>query len=435
MKWPTVPLRIVAPPEPAHAIPEPEAEVWILTLDQIQSGTGRILNRRSAPAREAGTSTFCFDSGNVLYSKLRPYLNKVIWPQELGIATTELVPLRPRTEVLLCGFLTYYLRSPHFLSFAQGCVAGVKMPRLIMDQFWEHEVPLPPLSEQRRIVDILDQADALRRKRTEADAKAERILPALFYKMFGDPATNPKRWPVKCLGDLSLDQPQYGANARAIPFQEGKPRYVRITDITDDGQLSNKEVVTLDLQDWEEFRLGEGDLLFARSGATVGKTYLYDRDDGLCVFAGYLIRFRLDKRQLNPWVAFAYTMTPAYQSWVSGKKRAAAQPNINGQEYASLPLPVPSEKLQKTFEACARELTSLRRRRETASCEIEMLFNTLLRRAFSGDLTAKWREARMKELLREMELQERALRAHSQTKDDETPHHARPESKHTQRGK
>jgi type I restriction enzyme, S subunit len=81
-------------------------------------------------------------------------------------------------------------------------VAGVKMPRIIMAKFWEHHLPLPPLSEQRRIVEILDQADALRRKRTEADAKAERILTAVFYEMFGDPATNPNGLRKQRLGTL-----------------------------------------------------------------------------------------------------------------------------------------------------------------------------------------------------------------------------------------
>ncbi len=179
----------------------PDEPVWHLTLDQVESHTGNIVNKKIAPASTAGTSTNVFDDGNVLYSKLRPYLNKVICPTEPGIATTELIPLRPRKDLLDRHYLTYYLRSKHFLGFANVAVAGVKMPRIIMAKFWKHQVPLPPLSEQRRIVEILDQADALRKKRAEADAKAARILPALFYKMFGDPATNPKGWPTKRLGD------------------------------------------------------------------------------------------------------------------------------------------------------------------------------------------------------------------------------------------
>lgn len=202
MRWPTVPLKEIAPAQTPNIRFSPNEPTWHLTLDQVESHTGNIVNKKIAPASTAGTSTNVFDDGNVLYSKLRPYLNKVLCPTEPGIATTELVPLKPRKDLLDRRYLTYYLRSNHFLGFANVAVAGVKMPRIIMAKFWKHQVPLPPLSEQQRIVEILDQANALRRKRAEADAKAARILPALFYKMFGNPATNPKGLVKKKLGDL-----------------------------------------------------------------------------------------------------------------------------------------------------------------------------------------------------------------------------------------
>lgn len=202
MKWGAAPLEVVAPAQASDLRFGPDEVVWHLTLDQVEAHTGRILEKLRRPFAEAGTSTFVFDDRNVLYSKLRPYLNKVVCPTEPGVATTELVPLRPDPRILDRNFLAYYLRSQRFLAFASSTVAGVKMPRVIMSKLREHEVPLPPISEQRRIVEILDQADALRKKRAEADAKAARILPALFYKMFGDPATNPKGWPMKALSAL-----------------------------------------------------------------------------------------------------------------------------------------------------------------------------------------------------------------------------------------
>ncbi|MBW2020329.1 MAG: restriction endonuclease subunit S [Deltaproteobacteria bacterium] len=283
------------------------------------------------------------------------------------------------------------------------------VPSMRKSEVQRVRVPLPPLSEQRRIVEILDQADALRKKRVEADAKAARILSALFYKMFGDPATNPKGWPVKTLGELSIRRPQYGANAKAIDYQEGMPRYVRITDITDDGRLSNADIRSLDMENWDAYRLVEGDLLFARSGATVGKTYLYQPEDGLCAYAGYLIRFQLDRSAIDPWVVFAFTQTPHYQSWVASKRRAAAQPNINGQEYASLPIPQPDRESQEKFVNAVQDLRRLHMKREQSARQIENLFLVLLHRAFTGDLTAQWREAHMQELLAEMEQQAKYL--------------------------
>jgi len=275
----------------------------------------------------------------------------------------------------------------------------------------KYKVPLPSPSEQRRIVEILDQADALRKKRAEADAKAARILPALFYKTFGDPATNPKRWPVRALRDVTIGKPQYGANASAAAWSEGKPRYVRITDITDIGRLRKGGTTTLDLDNWEPYRLVPGDLLFARSGNTVGKTYIYRPEDGLCAYAGYLIRFRADTEHVEPWYLFALTQTDYYRNWVESRKRVAGQPNINGKEYASLQIPCPPVPLQQRFTKILEKLIGLREKRFTSTEKIDHLFNVLLYRAFTGDLTAKWREAHMKELLVEMEQQAKALEA------------------------
>lgn len=268
---------------------------------------------------------------------------------------------------------------------------------------------LPPPSEQRRIVEMLDQAEALRKLRREADAKAARILPALFLKMFGDPATNPMGWPIKRLGDLADAAPEYGANASACAPANDKPRYVRITDIQEDGTLSAGGAVSLNLTDWQRYLLAEGDVLFARSGNTVGKTYLYRNSDGECAFAGYLIRFQFRSGKIEPWFVFGLTRTGYYRAWVQSHRRVAGQPNINGREYASLEVPKPPPELQARFGEVARSVESVSLTTETVGQRLENTFALLLRRAFSGQLTAEWRQAHMQELLIEMQEQARLL--------------------------
>jgi restriction endonuclease S subunit len=325
--------------------------------------------------------------------------------------------LRPRQDVIIPRYLHLYLNSSKAkaeLLRIQSTTSGLR--NLNVSLYLAQPVPLPALSEQRRIVEILDQADALRKKRAEADAKAARILPALFYKMFGDPAMNPKGWPTKLLGEVTIGNPQYGANASAAEWTEGSPRYVRITDITDDGRLLKTGVVTLNLDNWAPYQLTTGDLLFARSGNTVGKTYLYQPQDGLCAYAGYLIRFKADQNQVLPWYLFALTQTGYYKSWVEARKRVAGQPNINGKEYASLQIPCPPIPIQEAFIERIERLIDLRDKRNTTEKKIKQLFGVLLHRAFTGDLTAKWREAHMKELLQEMELQAKALETTNYTK-------------------
>ena len=143
MEWPRYTLREVAPSIPCRNTPDPDATVWHLGLDQIEGHTGVVLGKHRAPVSDAGNSTFHFDQSHVLYSKLRPYLNKIVVPDEPGIATTELIPLKPHPHLVCREFLAYYLRSPEFLAYASQYVTGAKMPRVILDRFWAHEIALP----------------------------------------------------------------------------------------------------------------------------------------------------------------------------------------------------------------------------------------------------------------------------------------------------
>jgi type I restriction enzyme S subunit len=350
--------------------------------------------------------------GDVLVSTVRPNLNAVaIVPSNLNgqIASTGFCVLRPNKSVVESKFLFYFTLTPGFIDALTSKVRGAHYPAVSDQDIKAVDLLLPPPSEQHRIVEILDQADELRKKRDKADTKAARILPALFYKMFGDPATNPKGWQVKPLSEITIGKPQYGANASAIEWKEGKPRYVRITDISEDGNLHKTGITTLDLDEWEPYRLVPGDLLFARSGNTVGKTYLYRKEEGLCAYAGYLIRFKPNTNFVEPCYLFAFTQTDHYRGWVEAHKRVAGQPNINGQEYASLHIPCPPIQLQQRFAHMLEDVLNSRRILFTAGEQMKYLFQVLLHRAFTGDLTAKWREAHMKELLVEMEQQAKYL--------------------------
>lgn len=351
-------------------------------------------------------------TSDVLVSTVRPNLNAVaIVPDELDgeIASTGFSVLRANPDVLNPRFLFYWVQNGEFVDYLTANATGASYPAVTDGVVRRARLPLPVPKEQSRIVELLDEADRLRRLRREADAKAARILPALFLKMFGDPATNPMGWPMRPLGDLADERPEYGANASACPSREGMPRYVRITDIRDDGTLSDKEIVSLDSADWQRYLLNVGDVLFARSGNTVGKTYIYRPTDGPCAFAGYLIRFQFRSGAVDPWFVFGLTRTAYYRSWVESHKRVAGQPNINGQEYSSLLIPEPPKPLQEKFGKLARNVELMLATADAASEQLEDTFSTLLQRAFSGQLTAKWREAHMKELLAEMEQQARLL--------------------------
>lgn len=327
----------------------------------------------------------------------------------LGIraATNQAVcHIVPRSGMALPKFVHYAIKNQMPVLLASR--VGGAQPNISQTIIRALHVPLPTLSEQRRIVEILDQADALRQQRRAADEKAQRILPALFYHMFGDPATNPMGWPVNTLGDLVTGKPQYGANAKAVEWSPGKPRYVRITDITDDGWLKTEGVVSLEQSDWHPYELHPGDILFARSGS-VGRTYMYRDTDGACAFAGYLIRFCPDPSKIHPWYLFAFTHSRHYLGWVEAKKRVVAQPNINAKEYAGIQIPCPPTEQQQAFASQAEAIFLRSLSGRQAGEHLDRLMRTMLCRAFTGELTAKWRDAHRAELEAEMEAQAKAL--------------------------
>lgn len=157
----------------------------------------------------------------------------------------------------------------------------------------------------------------------------------------------PVDWEAWTLGEMCLRTPEYGANVSAIEFKPEWPRYVRVTDIDDAGVLSSTDRKSIKVEDAKQYLLGVGDIIFARSGATVGKTYLYRKSDGPCAFAGYTIRFSPDPQRLLPEFLFQFTHSQLYYQWVKGMLRAGAQPNINGSEYSGLLLPIPPLREQK----------------------------------------------------------------------------------------
>jgi len=415
MKWPAVEIRQIAQVVSGFGFPRkfqgnPNEEFPFFKVGDMNSpGNERCMNViantiSALTLKKLKAKTF--PPGTIIFPKIGAAIatNKKRMLTQPSVVDNNVMGLIPN-DLIDEWYLYYWMQQ-----FDLRSVTNIgPVPSMRKTEVERVRIPLPSLTEQRRIVEILDQADALRKKRAEADAKAARILPALFYKMFGDPATNPKGWPVRALRDVTIGKPQYGANARATAWSKGKPRYVRITDITDVGRLRKVGAMTLDLDNWEPYRLVPGDLLFARSGNTVGKTYIYHQEDGLCAYAGYLIRFRANTEHVKPWYLFALTQTDYYRNWVESRKRVAGQPNINGKEYASLQIPCPPVPLQRRFTKILEKLIGLREKRFTSTEKIDHLFNVLLYRAFTGDLTAQWREAHMKELLSEMEQQERYL--------------------------
>lgn len=156
------------------------------------------------------------------------------------------------------------------------------------------------------------------------------------------------RYPAVALGKLISARPEYGAAEPGVERENpSQVRYVRITDIDEYGVLSSDLGATVENVD-PRYLLNTDDVLFARSGNTVGKCYCHDSSliGYPCIYAGYMIRFRFGPDVLPKFV-FAFAQTPYFHEWVSAVRRAAGQPNINAQEYSAIEIPLPPLPVQR----------------------------------------------------------------------------------------
>lgn len=175
---------------------------------------------------------------------------------------------------------------------------------------------------------------------------------------------------IKCetLENLIICNPQYGANEEAVDYSEGSTRYIRITDIDELGNLKEVDLKSAETIE-EKYLLNENDILFARSGS-VGRCYIHKDMTRKSIFAGYLIRFVLNKELINPDYLFYYCNSSIYKYWVDSIQRPAVQANINSQEYKSLTIPLPPLPKQKEI---AEHIRSIRTQAKQLQSEAEQI--------------------------------------------------------------
>lgn len=226
-------------------------------------------------------------------------------------------------------YLDFYL----FLNqeYVYNCGRGVAQKNIDIEQFNKIKIPLPPLKIQEKIV---SEIEVLEKQEEKAVEEVERLKLQIIDKanqIF-------EEFQTVSLGNV-CEEPVYGANEKAIAKKSDNDyRYIRITDINDDGTLNNDFKTAENVRD--KYILKENDFLFARSGATAGKTFLYKNKYGKALYAGYLIRFRVNESISADFLNFILK-SDNYVSWVLKNRLGSAQPNINAKQFSSFEIPLP----------------------------------------------------------------------------------------------
>ncbi|MBP1531478.1 MAG: restriction endonuclease subunit S [Bacteroidaceae bacterium] len=289
---------------------------------------------------------FAFEPGDSLFFSRSFALRKAGMATYRGICSDSTYILRSKEEnILLPNFLPAVLQSDQFWDYCDTHHTGGVNFLINWSTLADYEFDLPPLAEQKVLADKLWAAYRLKESYKKLLAATEEMVKSQFIEMFG--TIDEPKVEVKKLIDVVLSSGQYGSNTSATDYQEGKPRYIRITDINDDGSL-NDDIKTAEVIE-DKYRLIPGDIVFARTGATVGKTYMHEK--GNAIYAGYLIKYQMNESKMKPAFMKAFTHSKTYYNWVANSQKVGAQPNISAAQYDNMPVLVPQIEKQEEFLA------------------------------------------------------------------------------------
>ena len=263
----------------------------------------------------------------------------------------------------------------HSLDFLQDALAkkavkstvlSLRLP--IVENF---EIGCPTLAEQQKIAECLSSVDELiaaQARKVDALKTHKKGLMQQLFPREGETQPhlrfpefqNAGEWSDAPMGTLLISIPGYGVNAAAVPFFERLPKYLRITDISEDGRYLPEKQVSVDLEATDGNYLDEGDIVLTRTGASVGKSYQYRKEDGRLVFAGFLIRVKPDPKKLVSTYLANFLTTGRFWRWVAVTSARSGQPGINSTEYSSLTVPLPpSLPEQQRIASCLSSLDAL----------------------------------------------------------------------------
>ena len=413
--WPRVALETIAvdvqPGFACQPTDDPSGIPQLRTNNVSPLGGIDLSETKRVPANDAWIKRYSLKPGDVLFNNTNSpaLVGKTALFDEDGLFlfSNHMTRIRLAIDIAEPGYVAHYLHWVWKRGILRGLITQwVNQAAINRRQLSSIQVPLPPLTEQRRIVEILDQADRLRRLRTEADAKAERLLPALFLKTFGDPATNPMGWPSRRIGDMcdivsgatpKTNRPEYWCGE--IPWATPK-------------DLSALEGWSLD---HTERTLTEEGLAGCSATMMPEKSVLLSSRApiGLVAVAGVPMCTNQGFKSLvcgtdiDPWYLFGWCKLR--KTFLQSLGRGATFKEISKRIVESVELPLPPMQKQRRFRETLESLMSIDRERSHSARRVADLLDVLCSKAFSGDLTASWRGRHMAELVRETKRPEGTL--------------------------
>lgn len=357
-----------------------------------------------------------FKEGQILYGRLRPYLNKHDITSFDGVCSTDILVFEA-TNLVANVLVDKFFNLPFFIEYVVSNSKGINLPRVSEETVLNTTFPLPPLSEQQRIVERIEELfakldEAKERLQEVADSFAVRKA-AILHKAFTGELTKQWRcengvsdesWEESNFGKFTVSQ--YGYTEKAH-WEKIGPKFLRITDIQDN-KVDWDEVpwCPIDEDGMKQYAVEIGDIMIARTGATTGKSYLIC-DDVEAVFASFLIRLKVVNKNIDYNYLYGYMQSEDYWRQITDFSSGIAQPGVNASKLKQIKfkcptLPEQHEIVRLIDDLLARERAA-QQATEQALASIDLMKKSILARAFRGELgTNKASEASALELLKQV---------------------------------
>ena len=334
---------------------------------------------------------------DIPYNSMRMWQGAVGNSQYDGIVSPAYTILVPTDEANDKFFMELFKKEnslQRFKRWSQGLTSdtwNLKYPALSTMQFF-----IPSIKEQKRIANCLQELDHLITLHQRKCDETKQLKKFMLQKMFPkNGEKNPEirfegftdDWEQRKFGDIASSF-EYGLNVAAKEY-DGENKYIRITDIDDNTHEFLTDSLTspdIDLTGADNYKLIEGDILFARTGASVGKSYIYRNSDGLVYYAGFLIRARI-KEECDAEFVFQNTLTDRYNKYIAVTSQRSGQPGVNAQEYAEFEIKVPKKEEQTKIGTYFRNLDHLITLHQRKCCELKKLKQYMANHMFVNQST------------------------------------------------
>ncbi|OGQ56508.1 MAG: hypothetical protein A3J24_03100 [Deltaproteobacteria bacterium RIFCSPLOWO2_02_FULL_53_8] len=357
---------------------------WVKITDMLQ---GKVVSTDESltTAGIENSSAKLMPSGTVLISIFATIGRTAV----LGIeaATNQAIAgVVPKDNAQLDSqYLRYFLDSQH--GELNRVARGVAQPNINQGILKDLDVPLPPIVEQRRIVDILSRAEGIMRLRREAEKKAAELIPALFLDMFGDPATNPKGWPILPLCEVS-EVISGATKGRHLAADEAiELPYMRVGNVKD-GHLDLTEIKTIEIKRSEigRLKLEPGDLLMTEGGDPdkLGRAALWQGQIELCVHQNHIFKVRSNRSLVLPEYLRALAGSRYGKNhFLRIAKKTTGIASINKTQLSAFPVVLPSMISQERFVKQVALIESIQSQQAAATATAQATFDALLAQVFA----------------------------------------------------